>query len=321
VGDVVAEVRRHAKAVGERLSLLRPSWRGNAPSRSANSVGASGGAAGVGTGAVPATGSTSKVEGLIKTLSTAQSRQQARDTEAVEEAKIRQARPAVPEEKPMLVPPAQALGADGWRISGVYEHQVLKAGLRQLDNRWTTEGLQDLPKAKDGSASGFLRGKLLVDMLTGRISLQSVPRHDVSAAQSDVQRLSLRQLLRLRVLHLDFTPSGCGADSVATVGATNEAFIATLDGLLFQQLGRRAATLPDPHGAPSSGDEHRLGREAVLLVAAGAAVSASTWWCWWISGERRIFFNVAQFTSSNEFPKGVEGVLEVTDLYNGKKCP
>ena len=50
----------------------------------------------------------------------------------------------------------------------------------------------------------------------------------------------LPQLLRLRVLHLDFTPSGCGADTVTAVGGTHQAFLSTLDTLLFQHLGRQA---------------------------------------------------------------------------------
>merc|ERR1711972_705738 len=127
-----------------------------------------------------------------------------------------------------------SLGGGEWRIKGVYEHQVLKAGLRRLDQNWPVDGLLELP-------SGIFRQKILRDLLSGMIRLQSVPNNDVSAAQRDIQKLSLRQLLRLRVLHIDFTPSGAGADTIHSVGGTHEAFLSTLDGLLFQQLGQKAA--------------------------------------------------------------------------------
>jgi len=304
LGEAIGDLRRHAKAVGEKVSLLRPSWRGTSSRGSAPAVS--------GPTAVGAS-KTSKVEGLIRTLATAQGRQQARDAEAAQEAATQKV--AMDEIPVLVVPPMKTVRENEWRICGVYEHQVLKAGLRQLEDQWPADGLQDFPRSKDGGSALF-RERLLGDLLVGKIRLQSVPTSDVSAAQRDVHRLSLRQLLRLRVLHLDFTPSGCGADTVTAVGGTHEAFLTTLDSLLFQHLGRTATAALEkcPGGKPPVADEHRLGREAVLLVAAAAAVSATPWWCWWLTNERRTFFHGSRFLCNGSFPEGEVGVLEVNDL-------
>merc|ERR1719210_428436 len=124
-----------------------------------------------------------------------------------------------------MAPPVDQLSEREWRIKGVYDHQVLKAGLRRLDIEWTSgaTGLFDLPRGKDGSALLF-RESLFRDLLAGKIQLQSVPVNDVSAAQNDIKRLSLLQLLHLRVQHIDFTPSGSSIDTVVSAGNAHETF-------------------------------------------------------------------------------------------------
>jgi len=295
--ELVADVRRHSKAFGEKVTVLKPSWRG-------------------GSGGAPrgtSSGGGKLVGGLIKSLSTVEGRQQHRAAEEAAEAKNGTSVRVV-EEAPMLAPPVESIASGEWRIRGVYEHQVLKAGLRLLDKEWPTDNLLDFPRGKDG----VLREKLLGDLLGGKIRLQSVLNNEVAAAQKDVQKLTLRQLLRLRVLHIDFTPSGCGADTVHSVGGTHEAFLSTVDTLLFRQLGKRATcdVTKDSASAANgnSSDLHRLGREAVFLAAAAAAVTTSPWWCWWLTDERRVFFHAGRFAAAATFPEDSSGgVLEVTD--------
>jgi hypothetical protein len=241
-----------------------------------------------------------KIGGLIKSLATPEGRNRLR---AAEEAAAAPAKVVV--DAVMLAPPVECLGAGEWRIKGVYEHQVLKAGLRQLDHRWPVDTLMDF-------APGLFREKLIREIMLETITLQSVPTGDVSAAQRDLHFLSLRQLLRLRVLHIDFTPSGCGADSISRVGETHEAFLSTLDSLLFKQLGRKAAAA-EMDGAVGVSDLHRLGRDAVFLAAASAAVGTPPWWVWWITDERRIFFHAERFEISEAFPEADGGALEITD--------
>eukprot|EP00747_Dinoflagellata_sp_TGD_P009697 gnl/TRDRNA2_/TRDRNA2_119211_c1_seq1.p1 gnl/TRDRNA2_/TRDRNA2_119211_c1~~gnl/TRDRNA2_/TRDRNA2_119211_c1_seq1.p1 ORF type:complete len:538 (-),score=94.58 gnl/TRDRNA2_/TRDRNA2_119211_c1_seq1:38-1417(-) len=302
--ESVAEARRLAKAVGEKISTLRPSWRVNAKGVRASGAGAS-------NSNVPS----KRIDGLIRSLSTVQGRKQLQAEEEGNQKTASAKASAILPAKPMTAPPVESVAADEWRIKGVYDHQVLKAGLRHIDAAWPTNDLYDFPRSKDGG-SVLLRERLLRDLLHGDIQLQSVPNSDVAAAQRDVQRLSLRQLLRLRVLHLDFTPSGCGADTVSAVGGTHQAFLSTLDGLLFQHLGRKAANhLVAAATAEKGGDTeaHRLGREAVLLAAASAAIPSPSWWVWWVSEEHRIFFDTAAFVSVGTFPSHSSGVLETQD--------
>jgi len=208
--------------------------------------------------------------------------------------------------------------------------QVLKAGLRLIDERWGLlgKGLGDL-------ADGMLRSSLFRDLLSGKIRLQSVTGNDVSAAQHDIKKLTLVQLLRLRTLHLDFTPSGCGADTITGVGGTHEAFLTTLDGLLFQQLGHKAVNPGSENGQAaaarfkSTSDAHQCGREAVMFVAAAEAAPSPIWWSWWlpegvdvataesggaprVQNRQRVFFNAQLFASSGKFSDG--GVFEVSDF-------
>ena len=56
-------------------------------------------------------------------------------------------------------------GVGGWRIQGIFKHQVL-AGLRVLDERWNTDNLHNFPRGKDcvavlsrGEAPGRLTGR------------------------------------------------------------------------------------------------------------------------------------------------------------------
>jgi len=193
---------------------------------------------------------------------------------------------------------------------------VLKAGLRLLNERWNTpeSKLIELPKS-------MMRAGLFRDLLTGKIRLQSVVGNDVSAAQHDVKLLTLPQLLRLRTLHLDFTPSGCGADTVTAVGGTHEAFLSTLDSLLFQQLGQKALSPPSATSdstskaaAKPTSDAHQCGREAILFLSAAAALPTPCWWCWWLPSGSRVFFNAGQFASATQFSETAGGVLEVTDF-------
>mmetsp|Transcript_38686 Transcript_38686/g.90928 ORF Transcript_38686/g.90928 Transcript_38686/m.90928 type:complete len:598 (+) Transcript_38686:100-1893(+) len=301
----LGDARRHSKALGEKLITLRPSWRGSSTRLSGTSPA---------TAATPSSGSKvgkgKNVENLIRSLSSVEGRQQA------SAAKDAESTPAemVTKEAPLTAPPAENLGAGEWRISGIYEHQCLKAGLRVLEEKWPSEAIDELPRKKDGSSALF-RESLVRDLLSAKIRVQSVLGNDIAAAQRDLVHLNLRQLLRLRVHHLDYVPSGCGADTVHAVGATQEAFMSALDSLLFKMLGRKALEgVPDKAGL----DEHKAGREAVQLASAAAAVPAPEWWCWWITDTKRVYLDAHTFTSRPTFPEGPEAsVLEIVD--NSKK--
>ncbi|CAE8655533.1 unnamed protein product [Polarella glacialis] len=249
------------------------------------------------------------VQGLIASLATAESRQKHREQEeARQQESLQVALPLALE-----APPVEAIGPGAWRVRGLYEHQVLKLGLQLLDRRWADEAREALLQFSRSTigAPALFRETLLRDLLTGKLRLQSVLANDLAAAQSDLKRLSLLQLLRLRTLHIDFTPSGCGSDNcLNSVGAVHGTFLGAVDSLLFRELGRKAVA---GGGANCLVEDHyRFGREAVFFAAAAAAVPSPTGWCWWLCNGEKLFFDAQAFSSSSSFPG--DGVLEVQDL-------
>ncbi|CAK0844355.1 unnamed protein product, partial [Prorocentrum cordatum] len=250
-----------------------------------------------------------RVQGLISSMSTAEGREQLRAAEEDSTAHSRQRPAEVEEARELRAPPVEVLGTGQWRVRGIYEHQALKAGLRLLDEKWDDQGATE-PLRLGQCEAPLLREGLFRQLLTGALHLKAIPAADVAAAQGDLEQLSLRQLLRLRVLHLDFCPSGRGADSVNTVGGAHEAFLGKLDVALFRGIGKTSLG----GLAFDAVDPHKAGREAVLLTAASAGISWPQWWCWWLSDRHRAFFHVEQCVFRAEFPGAIGGVLEVTDL-------
>eukprot|EP00927_Polykrikos_kofoidii_P066445 TRINITY_DN62043_c0_g1_i1.p1 TRINITY_DN62043_c0_g1~~TRINITY_DN62043_c0_g1_i1.p1 ORF type:complete len:679 (+),score=113.88 TRINITY_DN62043_c0_g1_i1:98-2134(+) len=246
---------------------------------------------------------------LVQALTTREGREKHREAEAANEAEAQaRAGPLPPAVEPSMKPPVEAITEDQWRVRGVYEHQVLKIGLRILDTIWPVDGLESFPRGKDGAAVLF-RERLLANLISGDRRLQEIAKNDIAAAQRDIHSLSLRQLMRLRVRHIDFIPSGCGSNTVNSQGDVLEAFLSLVDRLLFQKLGEHSARQVE-----LGVDVHRLGREALFFVAAAAVVTASKWWCWWPSPDKRVFFNAEDFVAAERFPVGSDGVLEIMDL-------
>jgi len=210
----------------------------------------------------------------------------------------------------LRAPPVKVLEDERWQVHGVYTHVLLKVGLRHLDATWPDGDLLDLAGGRLAAGKGLRQESLLKGLLSGDLNLKSVAASDITAAQYDLQRLSLRQLLKIRVHHLDFTPSGAAVDSISTLQNQHEAFLNTLDGMLFKILGKKAV---GDAAEVSADDAHRFGREAVQFVAAdiGLESAPTRRWAWWLDKDRRVFFTVADFASTSSFPS--EGVLEVDD--------
>jgi len=176
-----------------------------------------------------------------------------------------------------------------WAIKGVYERQAVCVGLRCLDELWCGNGLFDFPSGK----KALMKEGLFRDVFALKRSFQSIPKNDLAAAQPDLQRLSLVQALRLRVILLD----SASQHSSAGLG-----FAESLDRVLFELLGGRltGSTLQ-----ASKADLVKIGSEAVMMVAASRVISRSHWWSWWpalSSGEQRVFFDARTFSVSTTFP-------------------
>eukprot|EP00929_Paragymnodinium_shiwhaense_P024091 TRINITY_DN14933_c0_g1_i1.p1 TRINITY_DN14933_c0_g1~~TRINITY_DN14933_c0_g1_i1.p1 ORF type:complete len:613 (-),score=137.25 TRINITY_DN14933_c0_g1_i1:444-2204(-) len=310
LAEGLSEARRLAKAVGEKLCVLKPSWRGTSGALSRKSAFSSASAS---SPAAPAKGGSGKVSSLIKNLATTEGRERLKEASSTPEFTK-----TVQEPEPIRAPPVEKISQGVSRIRGIYEHQVLKAGLRVLDERWGAPMPAVLPPSASSSKRP-MKEKLLRDLLDGTIKLQSVPGNDVSAAQKDVALLQLPQLLRLRVLHLDFTPSGCGTDSVNTVGDRHEGFLSAVDRALFRELGRRSvAELQTGWAETSEANFHALGRDTVFFTAAATAIPQPLWWVWWLSEERSVFINSSTLVATTSFPEG-SPVLEVTDSSKADK--
>lgn len=210
--------------------------------------------------------------------------------------------------------PIVGTGVGHWRMHGFFEHQVWSTGVRLLDQERSTEGLYELRRRPDAS-SAFFRGRLMRDLLAEEIQLKSIPPSDVSAAQGDLSLLSLRQLLRLRALHIGVAPGGGSVDSINAVGDSHAAFIAKLDGLLLEQLGREALRELNGKYDDSGAADLKFKRfgHVLLLTYAVAQSLPSMWWACHLGG-LRLFFDPEAFVCCSTFPAGVDGVLQVRDL-------
>lgn len=167
------------------------------------------------------------------------------------------------------------------------------------------------------------RTTLISDLLRGDRKLQSITANDLNAAQFDLRHLKLRQLLRLRVLHIGYTPSGTGSDAVSTLGGAHSAFMSVLDHRLFEQLGRAVVgdlqlETGDTHVGVAT-PWHRIGRDAVFLAAGAAGINSPSWWSWQLSATRQVFFHASSFKLVDDFPE-TGGVLVASDCSKPDTC-
>jgi hypothetical protein len=219
----------------------------------------------------------------------------------------------VPVLEPRTGAPVEVVKDGKWYIflGTMSEEQMLKEGLLVLYKVWSTECNQDRLTFHDK-----IREKsLFANLLRGELRLKDVcSTVDISSAQRDLELLTLRQLLELKVLHIDFKPAGAGADSINTIGAACEGFIMKLNQILFEKLGEKAVS--DTCMITQS-QARELGCQAVLMVAAAASpkVPSPSWWSWWMTDKcgstLGIFFNAETFASSKSFPVG--GVMEIKE--------
>lgn len=182
----------------------------------------------------------------------------------------------------------------GWCVRGVFEHQGLKMGLRQLNTK--PEMLQALHC--DQRKRFLLKEKLMLDLVTGSVELQTVHFSDLCAAQRDVLGLSVAQLVQIRVRY-DETYTGPQKD-----------FLMAVENALYWKLGLCATSGVAFDRTDDVDDIRHMGRQAVLLVAAAAAIPASPVWAWWIA-DARVYFDTTQFACIKDFPTC--GVLEYSD--------
>lgn len=191
-------------------------------------------------------------------------------------------------------------------VEGLYVESALKCGLRVMDEARPETGLTEFPRRPNGTplcmAQPFIEA-----LISKQQKMKESDATQLSTAQGDLKHLSVRQLLRLRVNNLDYTPKGEGRNA-----ASGEGLLFKLDMMLFLELGRSVVKdLMDKLPALQDADLHLLGRQAVLISAASLTVTAdTTWWVLWCVGQL-IYFDAKEFKGSLEFP--ASGALDIRD--------
>lgn len=201
----------------------------------------------------------------------------------------------------------QRLQSGKWRIFGLHEDVMVKIGLERLDKSFGEEGLMEFPRRNNGKTMLF-REPLIKSLLNGSRDLKSSHKGDISAAQGDIKYLSFRQLLKLRVLHIDYDPTRHESTKVQA------AFLQSLDQSLFEQLPKTA--IGETASLFNVQALRKFGLDLALLVAANDALSSgrgspSPWWACYLQGQL-VYFDVSSFSVDGGFP--ASGVLEIQDL-------
>jgi hypothetical protein len=158
---------------------------------------------------------------------------------------------------------------------------VLKAGLLAIQEALGRDGLLDFPRRKNGTPM-LTRQGFFERLLKGQASLQDCASADCSAAEADVKRLSLVQLLDIRCKHIDYSPEGR-----SQVGKAS--FLGLLDRCASAALAERLLkeqVLADAHKAIVT-------RQAMLIYGASRELAklseegGGEWWLLAVGGTRR----------------------------------
>lgn len=225
-------------------------------------------------------------------------------------------------------------GDTRWEIKGMYEHQAVKLGLRNLDRMFSGDMSDDdssddsddesgrvskekslpLRSRKSTGGSGapgkkqwLMNDKLIKDLVAGSREFVAVSVREIAAAQPDLRKMNLQDLLRLRVNNLE----------VVSRSEVHDYFLATVDDMLFMQIGRLVvdeSCVSDKIDAEGE-DKSKIppiGKDSCILLAAAGTLAATRYWSWWITEDTRVFFDSKTFTCRENFPED-HGVYEFND--------
>lgn len=137
------------------------------------------------------------------------------------------------------------------------EEEVLKSGLQGASEKLGEEGILEFPRRPNGTPV-ITRQGFFERMLRGESTLQNCAAADASAAEADVKRLGLKQLLRVRCLNMDFMPSGNQASKAS--------FLNLVDRCTMSKFGERL--LPDIAGGLNDAQRAYAMRHVVLIYGA-----------------------------------------------------
>lgn len=242
----------------------------------------------------------------------------------------------VPEVKPIKKLPvreAKTLKGDTrWEIKGMYEHQAVKLGLRNLDRMFTGDVSDDSSDdsdeeegphrkstnlrereraASDRKSEGEakkqwrMNSKLIQDLVAGTREFVAISVNEIAAAQPDLRKMNLHDLLRLRVNNLE----------VVSRSEVHDYFLATVDDMLFMKIGELVVSDGAAESVAQGEDKSHIpsiGKDSCILLAAAGTLDATRFWSWWITDDTRVFFDARTFMCINSFPED-HGVYEFND--------
>lgn len=151
-------------------------------------------------------------------------------------------------------------------LQGLAENRVLKAGLLEFEHRLgqpDDEQLLRFPRWPNG-APMMLSEAFFLRLLSGAVEFRSCMGADVAAAQRDLRRLALPQLIATRNRCL-------GLVTESWTHHSHREFTETVDRFLFEHIAKRGLRGPEPASPLAA---NRLGMRLALVLGAIAEVPA-----------------------------------------------
>ncbi|CAK0830904.1 unnamed protein product [Prorocentrum cordatum] len=140
------------------------------------------------------------------------------------------------------------------------EELTLKSGLLAIRGALGDRGLLDFPRRPNGTPLVVRQG-FFERLLKGEATLQNVAAADASAAEPDVKKLGLQQLLAIRCQSLDYHPTGKDLDP-------KRSFLVLVDQCIMPLLGQRL--LGEETKAFSEAHRAIVMRQVVLIYGANS---------------------------------------------------
>ncbi|CAK0830905.1 unnamed protein product, partial [Prorocentrum cordatum] len=160
------------------------------------------------------------------------------------------------------------------------EELTLKSGLLAIRGALGDRGLLDFPRRPNGTPLVVRQG-FFERLLKGEATLQNVAAADASAAEPDVKKLGLQQLLAIRCQSLDYHPTGKDLDP-------KRSFLVLVDQCIMPLLGQRL--LGEETKAFSEAHRAIVMRQVVLIYGANrnliekGVTLGSDWWLLAVGG-------------------------------------
>jgi len=164
------------------------------------------------------------------------------------------------------------------------EDVAIKNGLLAISEALGSEGLLDFPRRKTGTPL-LMRQGFFERLLKSGALLQDCAVSDVCAAEADVKRLSLVQLLAIRCRHRDSSAAGSARSKISFLANVDKYAMSLLEQRLFseEELSDADTTLAMRHVV--------LMYSAHRLINGDPGMPSCDWWLFALRG-RNLFLHI-----------------------------